>query len=155
LAPVADQIAWLDIARTKVTDNGLAIVAKMSGLTKLHLENTAVSDAGMAHLSGLRNLEHLNLYKPRSGMRMDRLKGLTSLSKLYLWQSKAMLAGAERLRSVVPKLVVNLGWEYEAAKVAAAAPAVPAKAAPNRSCRDPCSVETCRSRSRRRPSIGA
>jgi len=131
LAPIADQIAWLDIARTKVTDNGLAVVAKMSGLTKLHLENTAVGDAGMAHLTGLKNLEYLNLYKTQVGdAGLDRLKGLTSLSKLYLWQSKATPAGAERLRSTVPKLVVNLGWEYEAAKVTSVTPVAPAKAAP-------------------------
>ena len=133
LAPIADQIATLDIARTKITDSGLAVVAQMTNLTKLHLEHTAITDAGMAHLSGLKSLEYLNLYDTKVGdAGLDRLKGLTSLSKLYLWQSKATPSGAERLRSAVPKLVVNLGWEYEAAKVAAAAPApaVPAKAAP-------------------------
>lgn len=131
LAPVADQIAWLDIARTKVTDNGLAIVGKMTHLTKLHLENTAIGDAGMAQLAGLKNLEYLNLYKTQVGdAGLERLKGLTSLSKLYLWQSKATPSGAERLRSSVPKLVVNLGWEYESAKVAAAAPVAPAKPVP-------------------------
>jgi hypothetical protein len=129
LAPIADQIAWLDIARTKVTDNGLAVVAKMTGLTKLHLENTSVGDAGMAHLAELKNLEYLNLYKTQVGdAGLEKLKGLTSLSKLYLWQSKASPAGAERLRSSVPKLVVNLGWEYESAKIAAIPAVATAKA---------------------------
>ena len=46
---------------------------------------------------------------------------------------KATPAAAERLRTSIPKLVVNLGWEYEAAKIAAAnppaAPAAPAASA--------------------------
>jgi ribosomal protein S9 len=131
LAPVADQIAWLDIARTKVTDSGLAVVAKMSGLTKLHLENTGIGDAGMAHLSGLKNLEYLNLYKTQVGdAGLDKLKPLATLSKVYLWQSKSTPAGAEKLRASLPKLVVNLGWEFEAAKIAAVTPAAAPAPAP-------------------------
>ncbi|MBU6300188.1 MAG: hypothetical protein KGS60_01430 [Verrucomicrobia bacterium] len=131
LAPVADQIAWLDIARTKVTDSGLAVVAKMTGLTKLHLENTGIGDAGMAHLSGLRNLEYLNLYKTQVGdAGLEKLKPLATLSKVYLWQSKATPAGAEKLRASIPKLVVNLGWEFEAAKIAAVTPPAAPSPAP-------------------------
>ena len=34
-------------------------------LTRLHLEKTQVTDAGLAHLKGLTSLEYLNLYDTR------------------------------------------------------------------------------------------
>jgi hypothetical protein len=60
LAPIADKVVSLDLARTKVTDAGLAAVAAMKNLTELHLEGTAVSDAGLDHVKGLMAIESRN-----------------------------------------------------------------------------------------------
>ena len=62
LAGVSGQLLWLNLARTKVADAGLAEVAKSGQLTRLHLENTGITDAGLAHVAKLTNLEYLNLY---------------------------------------------------------------------------------------------
>jgi len=133
LLPVADQIAWLDLANSKVTDAGLATVAKMTNLARLHLELTGVTDAGLEHLKGLGNLEYLNLYNtPVSDAGLEKLTGLKKLTKIFLWQSKVTPAGADKLVKAVPALNVNLGWQHEAAKnpvVAVAAP-TPAPAVP-------------------------
>ena len=125
LKPVADQIAWADLARTKVTDGGLAILSGMTNLTKLHLEQTTIGDSGLTHLAKLSKLEYLNLYKTNvTDAGIQKLAGLKNLKRLYLWQSKATPAGVDRLRAAVPGLRINLGWEYEAKTKAVQAAAV-------------------------------
>ena len=53
LLPVAENIVSLELARTQVTDAGLAKVAKMTNLKELRLDNTGITDAGLEHLAGL------------------------------------------------------------------------------------------------------
>tara|TARA_R110002096_G_scaffold206192_10_gene392395 strand:- start:10797 stop:12452 length:1656 start_codon:yes stop_codon:yes gene_type:complete len=127
LEPVADQIATVDIARTQVSDAGLATIGKMSNLRQLKVEKTTISDAGLKHLTGLKNLEYLNLYGTQvTDSGLAHLSGLSNLSRLYLWQSKATSDGAENLKKKLPKVIINLGWEHEAkqkaVQVAAAKP---------------------------------
>ena len=139
LKPVADQIKWVDVARTQVTDAGLAQIAPMKNLTRLHLENTKISDAGLDHLKGLGNLEYLNLYGTQvTDAGIMKLAGLKNLKKLFVWQSKVTDAGAKKLAAAIPGINVNTGWKAAPAKpvvVAAAdtkkpAPPAPTKPAP-------------------------
>lgn len=136
LAPIADKIASLDLARTKVTDAGLAKVAGMKGLKELHLENTAIGDAGLDQLKGLAELEYLNLYNTKvTDAGLAKLASLGKLKALYLWQSGVTKAGVTALKAKLPNAHVNSGWTAEddakpTAIVAAAPPAsAPAAAA--------------------------
>ncbi|MGV3661310.1 MAG: c-type cytochrome domain-containing protein [Prosthecobacter sp.] len=139
LAPIADKIASLDLARTKVTDAGLAKLAGMKGLKELHLENTAIGDAGLDHVKGLAGLEYLNLYNTKvTDAGLAKLTSLGKLKALYLWQSGVTKAGVAALKAKLPNAHVNSGWTAEddakpTAIVAAAAPApaaAPAAAKP-------------------------
>jgi hypothetical protein len=132
LAPIADKIASLDLARSKVTDAGLAKVAAMKNLQELHLENTATSDAGLDHLKGLASLEYLNLYNTKvTDAGIAKLTGLGKLKALYLWQSGVTKAGVAALKAKLPGAHINNGWtaEDDAKPVAVAAAAAPAAAA--------------------------
>lgn len=132
LAPIADKIASLDLARSKVTDAGLAKVAAMKNLQELHLENTAASDAGLDHLKGLASLEYLNLYNTKvTDAGLAKLAGLSKLKALYLWQSGVTKAGVAALKAKLPGAHINNGWtaEDDAKPVAVAAAAAPAAAA--------------------------
>ena len=51
----------LDLAQTRISDNGLESVGQLGNLKRLYLGSTAISDAGMANLSRLRNLQSLSL----------------------------------------------------------------------------------------------
>lgn len=136
LTPIADKIASLDLARTKVTDAGLAKLAAMKGLKELHLENTAIGDAGLDHLKGLAELEYLNLYNTKvTDAGLAKLTSLGKLKALYLWQSGVTKAGVTALKAKLPNAHVNSGWTAEddakpTAIVAAAPAAAPAAAAP-------------------------
>ena len=128
LAPIADKIASLDIARSKVTDAGLAKLAAMKNLKELHLEGTAIGDAGLDHLKGLAELEYLNLYGTKvTDAGIAKLAEVKSLKKLFVWQTAVTTAGAKALEAKIPGLVVNVGLsEAEIAKLTAPPPAPPA-----------------------------
>ncbi|MDB6140826.1 MAG: hypothetical protein JWO94_3898, partial [Verrucomicrobiaceae bacterium] len=131
LTPIAAQVLWLDLARSQISDAGIATVAKLNNLERLHLENTKVTDAGIASLSGLKNLEYLNLYGTKvTDAGIAKFAGSKSLKKLFVWQTGVTQAGAKALESKVPGLVVNVGLsEAEIAKLTAPPP-VPPVAAP-------------------------
>ncbi|MEZ4699535.1 MAG: c-type cytochrome domain-containing protein [Rhodothermales bacterium] len=112
LRPIAEQIAWLNLGNTKVTDAGLATVESFVNLSRLHLEKTAVTDAGLAHLSGLQYLSYLNLYGTGvTDAGLTHLEPLKNLKALYLWQSGVTAEGADRLRAALPGIDINMGWE--------------------------------------------
>ncbi len=134
LKPVAEDIKWIDLARTKVTDKGLAHLAGMKNLSRLHLENTAITDAGLDSLKGLTNLEYLNLYNTGiTDAGLAKLSGLKKLKKIFVWQSKVTDAGAAKFAAAIPGVDINTGWKepkVEPVKLAAAAPAKPTTPAP-------------------------
>ena len=132
LAPIAAKIASLDLARTKVTDAGLAKLAGMKGLKELHLEGTGIGDAGLDHLKTLAELEYLNLYNTKvTDAGLAKLAGLGKLKALYLWQSGVTKAGVAALKAKLPKTHINNGWSAEDdAKPVAVVAAAPAAAKP-------------------------
>ncbi len=114
LAPVADQVTWLNLAGTNVGDEGLKHLSPLKHLTRLHLEKTRVGDGGLAHLKNLEHLEYLNLYDTRvSDAGLVYLEKLKGLKELYLWRTQVSQKGAERLQASVPGLVINLGGQEE------------------------------------------
>ncbi len=135
LAPIADKIASLDIARSKVTDGGLKAIAGMKNLKELHLEGTAIGDAGLDHLKGLAELEYINLYNTKvTDAGVAKLAGLGKLKAIYLWQSGVTKAGVAALKAKLPNAHINTGWTAEddakpVAVVSAAPAAAPAKPA--------------------------
>lgn len=133
LAMVAGKIVALDLARTKITDAGLAKVAAMKELKELHLEGTSIGDAGLDHLKGLASLEYLNLYNTKvTDAGIAKLISLSNLKALYLWQSGVTKAGVAALKAKLPGAHINNGWsaEDDAKPVAVVAAAKPAAAKP-------------------------
>jgi hypothetical protein len=61
LEPLADLIVEAELARTPVTDAGLATVGRWTNLRSLDLSRTRASSQGMVALAGLSRLEALNL----------------------------------------------------------------------------------------------
>ncbi len=110
LKPVAEQIVSLNLAGTGITDAGLAQIAGLKNLQKLHLEKTAVGDDGLAHLKGLSELRYLNLYSSKvTDKGLAHLSGLAKLQNLYVWQTGVTEAGATGLVKSLPKVDINRG----------------------------------------------
>lgn len=121
LEPVADRVAWLDLARSQISDAGLEVVGKMKGLERLHLENTKVTDAGIAKLGAMPHLEYLNLYGTQVGNGVfESFARMPLLRKVYLWQTQVDAGQAKAYERSV-NLEINTGVDLTAA-------AAPAKA---------------------------
>ena len=62
LGSAGNDLLWLDLSRTGITDEGLTVLAKMPNLEHLDLRGTAVSDEGVQALAPLKHLQTLVLY---------------------------------------------------------------------------------------------
>jgi uncharacterized membrane protein len=108
-AKVADQIVWVKLGDTKITDAAMQDIAKMKNVTRLSLENTKITDAGLRAIKAMPNLEYLNLTGTGvtdAGVR--ELATLKNLKKLYLWQTKATPAVS------LPNVVIDRGLDEKA-----------------------------------------
>jgi uncharacterized membrane protein len=99
LAPIAPAVQWLDLGNTSVTDAGLASLAPMGHLERLHLDLLQVTDGGLLRLRPLKHLEYLNLRGTRvTNGGLAVLYSLPRLRALYVWQT-----------AVTPDAVAALG----------------------------------------------
>ena len=131
LKGVSEQLVWLNLANTSVTDAGLKVLAGFKNLRRLHLEKTGVGDEGLASVKGLGELQYINLYGTKvTDKGLASLGGLKKLKNVYLWQTAVTDAGAAELAKAVPGLYINRGIDPPAKVVEIAAPApAPAVAA--------------------------
>lgn len=114
LAPLAANLRWLDLAGTSVSDAGLAQVAQMPNLVRLHLERTAITDDGLTTLAGLRELEYLNLYGTVvSDAALATLKPLPKLRQVYLWQTRVTSDAAAAFAEARRDKEQIAAWEAE------------------------------------------
>lgn len=117
LKPLAPQLAWLYLNKTKVTDAGMEHLAGLKQLRRLHLANTAITSAGVKHLEGLENLETLNIYGTKvTDDVLDSLTKLPKLKKVFLYDTGVSSRTAFRFLNKNPKLDLNLGWDFESLK---------------------------------------
>lgn len=111
LAGLEPVLVWVNLARTKVTAEGLEALAAFPHVRRLNLANAAgVDDAAMPHVAKLAELEYLNLYG--TGVTdggIDQLRGLPRLAKLFVWQTGVTAAGAKMLGGAIPGLSIDRG----------------------------------------------
>ncbi len=89
----------LHLDNTSVTDNGLVRLASLQTLQILDLKGTKITDAGLAHLRPLQNLR--GLYLTRTGITDAGLTHLTTLGNLetlILWDTRISDTGLLQLR---------------------------------------------------------
>lgn len=107
-----EQLTWLDLKDTPLSDAGMEHISKFKNLTRLKAEKTAITDKGLAHLKELPYLEFLNIYGTSVGdAGIQNLKDNPNLRKLYVWDSKVSREGANQLQQSSNQLEINLGFE--------------------------------------------
>lgn len=99
LSATGQDLVWLDLSRTAITDAGLKPLARMPNLQHLDLRETAVGDAGLEALAALRNLQTLGLYGTGvTDAGLPALQRLPGLKRLYLGGTKVTPTGVASLR---------------------------------------------------------
>jgi Leucine-rich repeat (LRR) protein len=109
-APLADlpELRELRFQNAHVTDESLANLRSLARLNKLYVgpwagsfKQSDVTDAGVRHLSGLTDLEVLDLQATAvTDAGLQSLAGLTSLKELYLGQTLVTDTGMEYLKKL-------------------------------------------------------
>ena len=98
LSPIAPAVQWLDLGGTSVSDAGLACLASMHRLERLHLDQCRITDFGLGLLTGLRRMEYLNLRGTSvSDGGIIGLRQLPRLRSLYVWQTAVTPAAVRSL----------------------------------------------------------
>ena len=110
LLPLKDQLLWLNLGRTKITDEGIKTIAQLTSLTTLNLEYTEIGDNGLTNLLPLKNLTTLNLVGTKSGDEgFVRLAQLPALKKIFLYQTNVTPRSVGEVMASIPGLSIDTG----------------------------------------------
>ena len=115
LLKLGEQVVWLDLSDTNITDKGLQQVGKLKNLTRLSLDNTAISDKGLAYLKHSESLLYLNLYHTSiSDKGLKNLENIRNLKALYLWQTQVTPQGVALVKQAIgDHIEINYGSDTD------------------------------------------
>lgn len=106
-------VAWvpdleeIDISATKVTDEGIKVLATMPRLRKVSMSALKITTAAVEHLATMPELTDLYLVAtPLTDDAVTALAKLTHLRRLSVSGSKLTDEGVERLRQALPGTVI-------------------------------------------------
>ncbi len=110
LTPVIDFVAELSLARTRISDASLELIATMPALTRLDLRQTAVGNIGLAHLRGHASLSELVLSRTQvSDAASATLSEMPELKRLWIWDAQLSADGLIALREALPEVHIDAG----------------------------------------------
>jgi len=108
LKSFSKQIIDLDLTGCQLDDKVMTAVARLSHLTRLHLQKSSITDKELKKIRKLKYLEYLNLYGTKiTDEGLAHLKSLKGLKTLYLWQTNVSLDGIQQLKSALPELQIT------------------------------------------------
>jgi uncharacterized membrane protein len=85
---VKEQITWLNLSNSKLTDGLLDIMSNFPNLTRINLHSNPLTDAGLKSLKSAKHLSSLNLYNTNiTNSGLDEVLQIESLLKLYVWKT--------------------------------------------------------------------
>lgn len=116
LTPLSEQIVWLKLGGTQITDASLKEIAKLKNLNKIHLDHTAVTDVGLSQLKNLPYLEYINLVNTQvSDSGLKDIAAMKGLKSVYVWQSAVTDDAVSQVSKQYPNVRIVNG--YNAATV--------------------------------------
>ena len=110
LEPIKNQLIWLKLGHSKITDGNLAVVSRLTSLTRLYLERTSISDKGIAQLKNLSQLQYINLAGTTvTAKGLTELKGLKNIRQIYLYQTTVAANEWNSLKKIFPAAIIDTG----------------------------------------------
>ncbi|MEJ7645426.1 MAG: DUF2231 domain-containing protein [Chryseolinea sp.] len=110
LLAVMEQVVWLNLGRTAISDGSGEVLSRMTNLTWLNLEYTAIGDGTIAQLKPLSTLNTLNIVGTQvtdEGLLV--LKEMKSMRKIFLYKTKVTRAGIIDLAQASPAVIADSG----------------------------------------------
>ena len=110
LMPLKEQLVWLKLGNTKISDSALKAVGQCTNLHALWLDHTAITDQGLSALKTLKSLQTLNLVGTRVTTNgLLALQNLQQLKTLYLYQTEVNSTGWLSLKKAFPHTLIDTG----------------------------------------------
>jgi uncharacterized membrane protein len=103
-------IASIRLSGTRISDKSLKWISGLPNLSKLYLDNTLITDEGIALLKNTTELRYLNLVGTsitEKGIRA--LSSLPLLKSVYLYQSEVKIEDMAEIQQRMPKVYFDLG----------------------------------------------
>lgn len=110
LLPLKDQLIWLDLSGTRITDSALAVVSQLPHLTRLELKGTAINGSGLRGLSACKELRYLNLAGTvLTSENVLSLSGHKKLQQVYLYRCGLPAATIQQLAKSLKGAIIDTG----------------------------------------------
>ncbi len=112
LSAASDQITWLQLPNSGLTDDMLSNFKALSNLTKLKIQGNPITSAGISQLENLSNLETINLINTKvDDSFFELLDKMPKLKSLYVWQSDITSDALAQARIDYPDIEIVGGIE--------------------------------------------
>jgi hypothetical protein len=110
LTGLKDQVLFLKLSGSKLSDAGATAIADLPKLTRLYIDRTKITDTGLMKLTTLKHLQYLNLTGTKVTEKcVMEMKGLRELKSVYLYQTKIKTEGIIELKKAFPGVMVDSG----------------------------------------------
>lgn len=110
LSAIGEQVVWLKLSGSNFDDQQMAVTEQMPYLSKLYLDQTAVTDVGLAQLQDLEHLKYLNLVGTKvSKSGLETLKKLPSLEQLFIFETATTALERAALQQTWPNIKIDTG----------------------------------------------
>lgn len=110
LTPLAENIVWLRLDNTAITDEAMAGIGKLRKLVRLNLAGTGISSTGIEALKSLQNLEYINIINTRVDDRgLLILSNISTLKNVYCWNSMITDNGIIVFKKKLPAVRIEAG----------------------------------------------
>ncbi|HNP21432.1 MAG TPA: hypothetical protein PKM63_10040 [Panacibacter sp.] len=110
LQQIKDQLLWLKLSDTNLSDEQLAGVGQLANLTKLNIAGTNITDKGLTQLQSLQQLQYLNIVNTKiSSAGLMQLTSLKKLESLYIYKTNTATTDYASLKTTFPKTTIDTG----------------------------------------------
>ncbi|MCW5911406.1 MAG: hypothetical protein KIT62_10045 [Cyclobacteriaceae bacterium] len=110
LVQLKQQVVWLKAGDLPLNDSHLDKLSQLVQLTRLNLERTSVTNAGLSHLNSLHQLQYLNLNQTKiSANGLRSLNGLKNLQSLFIYGTAVSVKDLTSLQHVFPNTKIEIG----------------------------------------------
>lgn len=110
LIEVKDQLVWLNLSYSGVSDQQMEAISKLTNLRVLYLNYTKVTDAGLSLLSSLTELRLLNLVgTTATDKSIPAFLKLEKLTNLFVYQSQLTSKGIGKFSGQRREVAVDTG----------------------------------------------
>ena len=110
LQDIEQQLVWLNLSYTPVTDDQMKALSRLRKLRVLYLNSTPISDAGLSEISTLDELRSLSVVDTKlTDASIQTFSKLKNLSNLFLYRTAISDTGLEKLLQEHEKIEIDTG----------------------------------------------